>query len=805
MTAPSGDILLVTLGAATADLARLLEATGHPVRSVVCDGETFDAIERCEPALVVLDVAPDGTALLDLARRLASKLGAAAPAVLAIIDSQDGALIERAFTEGVRDVVARPVSAPLLRAVVQKHARRTGPGTHAIGGYSIQRALGKGGMGVVYLVERDGQRYALKVLDVAATADMEALARFRREMDMLRSLRGPGIPRFFEAGRTEDCFFYVMEYFEGETLSALVQRGPLDEPTVRTMIGDIASALAVMHAAGLVHRDVKPGNVILMPSKHATLIDYGLAKFLDDFSLTRADEVLGTMLYIAPEVLSGDGARPPADAFSLGMTALHAALGKDPMDGTAAFLARRILRGDLPRARDLLPRFSRGTVDVIDGLLEFDPLKRLSVSEARRRLEPGEVEGQTVVSPRRAPSLVLTLAFLDGESAGRTHEFESPRRVVLGRSKDVDVEIFDPRVSRRHCTIALEPTNAQLKDLGSSNGTFVNGSPVKLALLQDGDVLKIADTQLRVGLAERSRTEQASASGTPAPGVNLDGVSIPGYELLARLGSGSSGVVFEARSQRTGELVAVKVSRPKLDAGSHEQARLLREAATASVLVHPNIVRVIERGEHEGAFYLVMELVKGETLRSHVQRKGPLAVPFALNVARQIASALELARTCGIVHRDVKPENILLQEDGTAKLADFGIAKAPFSAGTTNLTRAGDLLGTLPYIAPEQIRAAPLVDHRADVYSLGATLFFMLAARAPFESASPKADIMERILAEEAPLLATVREDVPPIVAKLVASCLKKDPLERPQKASDLVRQCDNLLAAVKDRSTVSG
>src|SRR5581483_5241953 len=186
------------------------------------------------------------------------------------------------------------------------------------------------------------------------------------------------------------------------------------------------------------------------------------------------------------------------------------------------------------------------------------------------------------------------------------------------------------------------------------------------------------------------------------------------------------------RSKKTGDTFAIKLTRPVAEPTAEERKRFLREAATASALVHPNIVRIYERGEFAGTFYLVMEYVHGETLHSYIARTGPLPVKFALHVARQIASALELARTCGIVHRDVKPENILLQEDGTAKLADFGLAKQVLGMSQSSASHPELALGTLSYMAPEQVRSSSTVDHRADIYSLGASLYHMLSGKPPF-------------------------------------------------------------------------
>ena len=801
MTTHPGEILLVRFPpAGPGELEELLRSEDREVRTVVLGASTLEEIVGRSPALVVLDVHPGQDELLELYRLVVARLSQHAPPALAVLDAEDAALVEQAFAVGVRDVIPRPVSAALLRAQVQRHAYRAPAPAPAIGGYTIERVLGRGGMGVVYLAERDGTRYALKVLDVGPGVDMESLARFRREMETLRGLRGPGIPRFFEAGRAGDSFFYVMEYVAGETLADRLRLAPLAESELRAILLDLGGALHVIHAANLVHRDVKPGNIIIQGSGRAMLIDYGLAKFLDDFSLTRRDEVLGTMLYMAPELLRGDSAGPGSDAFALGMTALHAALGVEPIAGTAAHVARRIIRHEIPRARELLRGFSFEMVAVVDGLLEADPSRRLPLGDVRRMLGGTGVSGATVTVERSrdAEALVLVLTFLNGESEGRTVEFEPPRELVLGRSKEADVELFDARVSRRHCSIALETDGAQVKDLGSANGTFLNGSQVRVASLATGDVLKLSETEIRVEVVLRDRLADATLlAETPEPGT----FSIPGYELVGRIGTGTTGSVFEARSKRTGESFAVKVSKPSVAVSHEDRERFLREAAMASVLIHPNIVRVVARGELQGTFYIVMELVKGETLKEHVARKGPLPVSLALRLTGEIASALELARTCGIVHRDVKPENVLVEESGTAKLADFGLAKQTLAG--SDLTGLDEVLGTLSYMAPEQLRASAAADHRADIYSLGATLYYMLGARPPFGNVSTTA-LIHRVLNEAPESIAKVRPDLPPVVASLVDRCLAKDPAARPQAASEIARLAGQLLASVEQKETAA-
>lgn len=321
--------------------------------------------------------------------------------------------------------------------------------------------------------------------------------------------------------------------------------------------------------------------------------------------------------------------------------------------------------------------------------------------------------------------------------------------------------------------------------------------------LRDGDRLRLSDTLIDVALTDPSNTVRLPAW----PPVNLEnrepGVTIAGYELKRCLGEGTSGAVFEAVAS-SGETVAVKVLKLSQQGCDEDQRRFFREVAIAAELVHPNVVRVIDHGVAGPTFYLAMEYVAGETLKERLVRQGPFAPTVALHIVRQIASALELARSRGIVHRDVKPENILIREDGVAKLADFGLAKSTVTSGQSGLTHVGDVMGTIAYMSPEQLQSSISADHRSDIYSLGATLYHMLTGRPPFDSRRVDAELFRKILCERPVPLLALRRDVPPVVNTVVMKCLAKNPEDRYQEARDVARITEQLLAPTEMRATVA-
>jgi serine/threonine-protein kinase len=240
--------------------------------------------------------------------------------------------------------------------------------------------------------------------------------------------------------------------------------------------------------------------------------------------------------------------------------------------------------------------------------------------------------------------------------------------------------------------------------------------------------------------------------------------------------------VYLARDLRHERLVALKVLRPELAAALGPE-RFLREILTAARLEHPHILSVHDSGETEGLLWYTMPYVQGESLRDRLRREVQLPVEEAIRLTREVAEALDYAHGEGIVHRDVKPENILLS-DGHALLADFGIAKAAAEAGP-RLTATGLSLGTPAYMSPEQATGGR-VDARTDVYGLGCVVYEMLTGEPPFTGPTPQA-ILARSLAGEIRPVRTVRPEVPKNVEAAICAALSSDRELRPTTAGELV------------------
>lgn len=261
----------------------------------------------------------------------------------------------------------------------------------------------------------------------------------------------------------------------------------------------------------------------------------------------------------------------------------------------------------------------------------------------------------------------------------------------------------------------------------------------------------------------------------PASGQTLAGRTLAGrYRLEQTIARGGMATVWLGRDELLGRRVAVKTLHPELAVDEALRGRFRQEAVAAAALSHPNIVATFDTGDDGGIAFIVMELVEGESLRQLLDRKRVLDPTEAVDIARQVAAALEHAHRQGIVHRDIKPANVLVPREGPVKVTDFGIAKA---TGGADFTRTGTVVGTARYLAPEQVRGHP-TDARTDVYALGLVLYEMLAGRPAYHGDTEMATALAR-LAGPPPPLAQLRPDVPAALASVLEAALQPEPAQR--------------------------
>jgi len=252
------------------------------------------------------------------------------------------------------------------------------------------------------------------------------------------------------------------------------------------------------------------------------------------------------------------------------------------------------------------------------------------------------------------------------------------------------------------------------------------------------------------------------------------------YRILRRIGSGGMADVYCAEDSHLGRQVAIKVLHRRFAQDQEFVERFRREAKSAAGLNHPNVVGVFDRGEHEGTYYIAMELLTGRTLKDIVTAEAPLPQDRVVDIGTQILEAAGFAHRHGVIHRDFKPHNVIVDEHGHAKVTDFGIARA----GASEMTETGSIMGTAQYLSPEQAQGHA-VTATSDIYSIGVMLYEMLAGRLPFEGDSAVAVALKH-LSEQPPPISQWRPDVHPALEAVVMAALAKDPAQRWQSAEDL-------------------
>ena len=257
------------------------------------------------------------------------------------------------------------------------------------------------------------------------------------------------------------------------------------------------------------------------------------------------------------------------------------------------------------------------------------------------------------------------------------------------------------------------------------------------------------------------------------------------YRLDRKLGGGGMADVWLAEDQELGRKVAIKMLHDRYANDTQFVERFRREATHAAGLSHPNVVSIFDRGEAGGSYYIVMEYVEGRTLKELIVTRGPCPVPVAISYVRQVLAALRYAHRNGIVHRDIKPHNVLVDHEGRVKVADFGIARA----GSSQMTEAGSIIGTAQYLSPEQARGAP-VDESSDLYSTGILLFELLTGKVPFTGETP-VEIAMKHLSQVPPAPSSIRSEIPHDLDLVVLRALAKEPADRYRSAKEMDRDLE--------------
>jgi eukaryotic-like serine/threonine-protein kinase len=418
----------------------------------------------------------------------------------------------------------------------------------------------------------------------------------------------------------------------------------------------------------------------------------------------------------------------------------------------------------------------------------------------------------------------VVLRVTSGPHAGEEHLLDQPGLFVVGRSSQAGFSMQEDRLlSREHFVIEVDPSLCSLKDLGSTNGTKINGLRVETAPLRDGDVITAGHSAFVVQLDNSDQANHRPSTRCPGCGHALRGdeaaeVAASDQRLCAsclekrrrhprthvdyliekRIGSGGMGEVYLARQLSTNRQVAIKMMVPTSAASEkakdyfRREMMVLKDLLMPSGRCHPNIVAFYDIFEIDGQFQLVMEYVAGRNALDWVKElSSPLSIPTAARIGRLLLSALDYAHSKSYVHRDVKPSNLLVMgppQGLQLKLSDFGLAKNfRENAGFVGLTHQGDIGGSVGFISPDHIRDFRDVKEPADIYGAAATIYFLLTMTYPFYGFNPHRGDAYAMILENPPVpLRAHRPDAPEGFERVLRKALEKHPRDRWKSAAEM-------------------
>ncbi len=367
-----------------------------------------------------------------------------------------------------------------------------------------------------------------------------------------------------------------------------------------------------------------------------------------------------------------------------------------------------------------------------------------------------------------------------GRNAGSEFKLNGDR-FVMGRRSQCPIPIADPKASREHAVVTCKEDKLFLQDL-SRNGTLLNGMPASKAEhgspLKYGDQIKIGDTVLEV-VDEKAEP------------IDID---IPGYQILEKCGSGGMGVVYKAKQLSMDRIVALKVLNERYSVNNEFVDRFIREARAAGKLNHPNVIHVHDISRANGRHYFSMEFIDGSSIKELLRAEKKIGYDKALDIILQCAKALEFAHENNIVHRDVKPDNIMVTRESIVKIADLGIAKT-FEEAAPSAKEHRRVMGTPHYMAPEQA-LGKTIDHRVDIYSLGATFYHMLTGTTPF-SGSTAHEILKAHIQESLPAIQELNPEVPDPVCFVIERMMAKLPEKRYANMSKVIEDIERVQSGV--------
>lgn len=387
----------------------------------------------------------------------------------------------------------------------------------------------------------------------------------------------------------------------------------------------------------------------------------------------------------------------------------------------------------------------------------------------------------------------IRINVISGPSAGRFHEIGAGQTVTIGRGDKCEWQLADPSISRIHFQLGCDGETITVADQGSSSGTFVDGKQVQNAIVPVGSVIQAGDTRFR--FEDLDSPSEATISPTNNEALNakplheLIGETLGSFRLVEAVGKANSGMVFKAENEK-GNVVALKVLTPQFTANDEQRMRFVRAMKTMLPIKSERIVNLINAGKTGPYCWFAMDYVQGENLAQLIQRigiEGMLDWKKVWRVAIDVGRALQTGYEHKVIHRNVTPNNILRREsDHACLLGDFMLAKALDGTLAKQVTQPGQILGELPYLAPERTRGDAEVDTRSDMYGLGATCYALLTGKPPVDG-NGLTEIIQNVRNETPASPKTYQLAVNDLFADTVMTMISKNPADRPQTPTDLI------------------
>ena len=636
--------------------------------------------------------------------------------------------------------------------------------------YSLQRQIGKGGFGVVFEavnLDRPYQQCAIKLIRPDRVASLKLSERFKQEIATLTGLSHPNIACATDSGEWKGVLFLVLEYVDGTPVNRLVRRKPgLTIADACEIVRQTAIGLQHIHEKKRTHRDLKPSNLMVTSDDTIKILDLGLARLLDiedqEERLTSIGDVMGTPDYMAPEQWQ-DASQTDirADIYSLGCTLYCLLTGEPPFARVSQFNPVALMRAhsespapDVCQKRDDVPEGLRDLITACmakqaddrpsdpqalsDALTKFVADARLSEVNSADAAADAAAETETMIKPTQAdaaiddPAPTTDKCLTDVPPDGNPTPASQETLIDSVETQQAEAPVPPPEAGETLIESEAATKFPSFEKMLIQHGDDLNGTLAEQSIKpRDEAEFKSSQSRTASGLMTRSYSQSGSVVLTPRQVTygKVTGKENAEYEIGAKLGEGGMGAVYRARQGSVDRGVALKMVR-KNQSTRGAQARFLAEAVVTGALEHPNIVPIYDLGVNtDDELFYAMKEVQGHAWTDSIDK---VDLDENLDVIVKVADAIAFSHEKGVVHRDLKPDNIMIGQFGEVVVMDWGLALPTEKFEKPGLPVTPGLAGTPSYMAPEMadLSLAP-IGPAADIYLLGALLFRAVTKKAP--------------------------------------------------------------------------